>query len=371
MTFRRPLAARVLPPLLFLLLAALAHAGADTAVPPRSAPADQAPSPHLTVTAVGDIMPSSSFPSRRYLSTIPDEAIQQAFAGLFKGADIRFGNLEGAMAGDAPCLKSCKNPTQCYAFNIPAHYADILGRAGFNLLSLANNHISDFGQPGRERTVHHLTQSGIACGGTLEKPWDILFVNGQYVGFAAFAPHKGVADLLDRGAAVRRIKKLNALCDVVVVSIHGGAEGTGTGHVPRQEETYLGENRGDVHAFAHAVVDAGADLVLGHGPHVVRGMELYKGRLIAYSLGNFFTWARFNLEGPKGIATVLTVSLGADGRFIGGGIRSYRQPYRGLPTPDPKLTAAKEAARLSREDFPESPLRIAEDGRLTQTGPAD
>jgi hypothetical protein len=269
------------------------------------------------------------------------------------------------MADDAPCQKACTNPSQCYAFNIPSHYADTLKQAGFNLISLANNHISDFGKPGRERTVHHLGQSGLACGGTLEKPWDILYTQGLYIGFAAFAPHKGVADLLDRDTAVRRIRKLNALCDIVVVSVHGGAEGSGAGHVPRQKEQYLGENRGDLYAFSHAMVDAGADLIIGHGPHVPRGMDIYKERLIAYSLGNFFTWARFNLEGPSGLAPVLTASLDTDGRFISGRILSFRQPYKSLPKADPSFAAAKEVARLSREDFPQSPLRISEEGHLS------
>ncbi|SCY66756.1 CapA family protein [Desulfoluna spongiiphila] len=319
----------------------------------------------LTVTAVGDIMPSSSFPSRTYLSSIPDETLSRTLGPILENADIRFGNLEGTMAGDATCLKACRDSKTCYAFNIPFGYADTLKRAGFNLFSLANNHISDFGTPGRERTVRHLGESGIACAGTLEKPWDILYANGLYVGFAAFAPHKGVADLLDRDAAVRRVRTLSTFCDIVIVSMHGGAEGSDAGHVPRQDEIYLGENRGDLYAFSHAVVDAGADLVIGHGPHVVRGMELYKGRLIAYSLGNFFTWARFNLEGPKGLAPALTVNLGQDGRFLNGSIRSLRQPYRSLPVADPSHTAAKETARLSREDFPESPLRISDEGELS------
>ncbi|WP_300670311.1 CapA family protein [Desulfoluna sp.] len=326
----------------------------------------QGPPGTLSITAVGDIMPSSSFPTSEYLSSIPPETLKRTLTGILGDSDIRFGNLEGTMADDAPCQKACTNSSRCYAFNIPAHYADTLRGAGFNLLSLANNHISDFGKPGRERTVHHLEQSGLACAGTLEKPSDTLYTQGLSIGFAAFAPHKGVADLLDRETAIRRIQKLNELYDVVVVSIHGGAEGRDAAHVPREEEHYLGENRGDLYAFSHALVDAGADLIIGHGPHVVRGMELYKERLIAYSLGNFFTWARFNLEGPNGIAPVLTATLDTKGRFISGRVLSFRQPYKSLPVPDPTLTAAKEMARLSREDFPESPLHISEEGRLSR-----
>ena len=359
-------AAPLLLALCILVLASVALAGTDTMGLLGSESSRQT----LTISAVGDIMPSTAYPSSAYLSTIPTDKFQHTLAGILGDSDIRFGNLEGTMAGDAPCLKACSNPSQCYAFNIPTHYADILKQSGFNLFSLANNHISDFGKPGRERTVDHLTHSGIACGGTLEKPYDILTINGLQVGFAAFAPHQGVANLLNRDSAVRQVQKLSTLCDIVVVSMHGGAEGNGAEHVPRQEEVYLGENRGDLYAFSHAMVDAGADLIIGHGPHVVRGMELYKDRLIAYSLGNFFTWARFNLEGPKGVAPVLKATLATDGRFISGRILSFRQPYMGLPKPDPSLTAAKETARLSREDFPESPLHISEDGTLTRAIPS-
>ncbi|BCS95960.1 hypothetical protein DSLASN_15920 [Desulfoluna limicola] len=361
---RRQPAALFLQLLCLLALASLALAGPDVTGPKG---AEQAFPTVLTVSAVGDIMPSSSFPSPVYLSTIPDERLKKTFAGILGDAHIRFANFEGTIAGDAPCLKACTDPSKCYAFNVPAHYAETLMQAGFNLFSLANNHISDFGKPGRERTVHHLGQSGIACAGTIEKPWDIIYTNGLYVGFAAFAPHQGVTSLLARNAAVNQVRKLNAICDIVVVSMHGGAEGNGAEHVPRTEEMYLGENRGDLYAFSHAMVDAGADLIIGHGPHVVRGVELYKGRLIAYSLGNFFTWARFNLEGPKGVAPVLTATLAADGEFISGRILSFRQPYRDLPKPDPTFTAAKEAARLSREDFPESPLHITDKGILSRT----
>ena len=341
----------------FSILLITSAFGADTDTSPRA--------PGITVTAVGDTMPSTDFPSADYLSTLPDPQFKKTVRAILGDADIRFGNLEGTMAQDAPCLKSCTKPSSCYAFNIPEDYAPLLKGAGFNLFSLANNHISDFGEPGRRSTVHHLEANGISNAGTVEKPWDMVYANGLYIGFTAFAPHKGVGDLLNRKTAIRRVKELDALCDIVIVSMHGGAEGNGASHVPREQEFYLGENRGDLYGFAHAMVDAGADLVLGHGPHVVRGVELYKGRLIAYSLGNFFTWARFNLEGPKGLAPVLDVSLGPRGHFKSGRIRSYRQPYRALPKLDPTHAAAKEAARLSQQDFPESALHISPEGVLT------
>ena len=96
--------------------------------------------------------------------------------------------------------------------------------------------------------------------------------------------------------------QLAATHDIVIVSFHGGAEGNGAEMLPFAREIFAGEDRGNVVEFAHAMVDAGADLVLGHGPHVVRPMELYRDRLIAYSLGNFATYYGISVEGIRGIA---------------------------------------------------------------------
>ena len=107
------------------------------------------------------------------------------------------------------------------------------------------------------------------------------------VALVGFAPYPWARDPNDHAAARRLVREADAHADIVVVTMHAGAEGSSRGTTPRTTEHYLGENRGNVRAFAHAVVDAGADLVAGHGPHVLRGMEWYRGRLIAYSLGNF------------------------------------------------------------------------------------
>ena len=109
----------------------------------------------------------------------------------------------------------------------------------------------------------------------------------------------------------------------VIVSFHGGAEGLQALHTPNKAELFMNENRGDVRRFAHAVVDAGADIVLGSGPHVVRGMEIYKDRLIAYSLGNFATYRAFNIWGFNGIGLILEADMDDTGRFISGKNHSH------------------------------------------------
>jgi hypothetical protein len=138
-------------------------------------------------------------------------------------------------------------------------------------------------------------------------------VAGRRVALVGFSFGSDVYRIQDLGVARKLVADLKKRHDLVFVSFHGGAEGVGAARVPPGVEMFLGENRGDVRAFAHTVVDAGADLVLGSSPHLLRALELYKGRLIAYSLGNFSTWDTFNLSGPLGITGVLKVSVAPNG----------------------------------------------------------
>jgi poly-gamma-glutamate synthesis protein (capsule biosynthesis protein) len=152
--------------------------------------------------------------------------------------------------------------------------------------------------------------------------------------------------------------------DIVVVSFHGGAEGEAASQVVDIAEEYFGEDRGNVLQFAHAVVEAGADLVLGHGPHVPRAVELYRGRLIAYSLGNFWTYGNISIKGTRGVMPLLRVAVANDGTFLSGQMISMRQRLPGIPEPDSENTAIRLIATLSRADFPSSPLTITEAGDL-------
>ena len=129
------------------------------------------------------------------------------------------------------------------------------------------------------------------------------------------------------------VDSVRRLVDLLIVTFHGGAEGSRALHVPWVAESLAQEPRGELRRWAHAVVDAGADAVVGHGPHVLRGIELYRGRPIAYSLGNFLTYRGFNLSGPLGVTGVLQLELvpgrrtppratGADGAASGRGSRT-------------------------------------------------
>src|SRR5205814_8299265 len=115
-----------------------------------------------------------------------------------------------------------------------------------------------------------------------------------------------------------------------------GAEGSDYQHVRTGIETFLGEQRGDPIRFAHAVVNAGADLVLGSGPHVLRAMEWYRGRLIAYSLGNFTGFHTLATSGVSGLSGILRVRLKADGTFAAGRLLPIALVGAGTPTHDPE-----------------------------------
>jgi hypothetical protein len=111
-------------------------------------------------------------------------------------------------------------------------------------------------------------------------------------------------------------------------------------------------------------IDAGADVVLGSGPHVLRGLELYKGRLIAYSLGNLAGWHNFGTGGRSSLSALITLALAPDGRFFAARIASYRLDGAGVPHADPKRGAWKLMKSLSRADFPTSRLTFGRDGLI-------
>jgi hypothetical protein len=191
-------------------------------------------------------------------------------------------------------------------------------------------------------------------------------VGGIRVAVVGFASYPWAASLTDMAAARRLVRTAARRADVVVVTMHAGAEGRDRQHVKRGTETFLGENRGDVVRFSRAVVDAGADLVVGHGPHVLRGMEWYRGRLIAYSLGNFAGYKVFSLGGPLSTSAILRVTLRGNGAFDTGRIVPTRLVGAGVPALDPSEAAHGVVRTLSRQDFGARGVRVSPDGFLSR-----
>jgi poly-gamma-glutamate capsule biosynthesis protein CapA/YwtB (metallophosphatase superfamily) len=285
-------------------------------------------------------------------------------APILRAADVAFANLEGPLADSGTSEKCARSkPGRCYAFRVPTRYARHLADAGLDVVSVANNHAGDFGEAGRASTRAALAASGIRWAGA---PGEVarLEARGRRVAVVAFSTSGGTPDVRDLPEAARIVAGARHGADLVVVSFHGGAEGADRQHVPPGREEFLGEDRGDLRAFARAVVEAGADLVIGHGPHVVRGMEVIRGRLVAYSLGNFATYGGMNLSGPNGLSLVLEVRLAPDGTFLGGRIHAARQERPGGPRLDPAGAVIPVVRRLSEEDFGASAVRVADDGTI-------
>jgi len=318
----------------------------------------------ITIIGVGDIMLGTNFPNESYLPPNNGKSLLSPAIDPIRRADIAFGNCEGTFLDEGGTEKKCNEPSLCYAFRQPTQYAQLLNEAGFDFMSLANNHSGDFGQIGRESSMQTLNSIGMGYAGLKDCPTSIIEKDGVKYGLIAFSPNNGTLKIHNLDSAQIMVKELQTRVDIVIVSFHGGAEGENHRRVPRKEEFYYDENRGDVYAFAHAVIDAGADVVFGHGPHVARGMEMYKGRVIAYSLGNFCTYSRFNLKGHAGTAPMLELEITKEGEFRSGRILSFIQTGEGGPIPDNDKKAVKEIKELSELDFPESELIIKQNGRI-------
>src|SRR6478609_1425992 len=328
------------------------------------------PSPYdeIVVTAVGDVMLGTAFPDESTLPPNDGVDLLTEVTPFLKRADVVYGNLEGPMidGGDSPKCRGKKIGT-CFAFRVPTRYGKYLKEAGFTVMGLANNHAMDFGLEGRASSQQVLDALQIAHTG---EAGDIarLTVKGRKVAIIAFATYPGAYNFLDLDDSLQAIRALKAESDLVIVGFHGGAEGATHQHVLEGDETFLGEDRGDLRRFTHAAIDSGADLVLGSGPHVVRAMEIYKGKLIAYSLGNFATYGPFNLNAENGLTMVLEAHLAPDGTFLRGKAHAVKQEKPGGPKLDPDMKILPVLRALSKSDFPQTAIVVGPQGELWLPG---
>jgi poly-gamma-glutamate capsule biosynthesis protein CapA/YwtB (metallophosphatase superfamily) len=310
----------------------------------------------VTLEWVGDIALSTQ-------RGLPPGGLERALAPIshqLRDADLTVGNLEGTLSVGGASKCGGIGGGDCFAFQAPPSTARALGGLGFDLVNQANNHSLDYGASGRAQTLAALNAAGVAHTGF---PGEIttLRVARERVAFIGFAPYPFDANLLDIPAAQALVRRARARASLVVVIIHAGAEGVAALHTPHGSEFFVGENRGNARAFAHAVIDAGASIVLGSGPHVIRGVERYRGRLIAYSLGNFVGYHTLAGGGVLSDSAILRVTLG-----LGGRVRAARWiPIvleGGLPRPDRSGASARLVATLSREDFPSDHFGIGPEG---------
>jgi cell wall-associated NlpC family hydrolase len=308
-------------------------------------------------------MLGSNFPSEAKLPPNDGKNLLLNVKSILQNADVTFGNLEGCFLNSGGTQKSCRSG--CYYFRMPDRYVERLLDAGFDVMNIANNHMGDFGQQGRTNTVKVLKDAGLAFAGLKDICETSEFeINGVKYGFCGFAPNSGTVKINDLDYAKKIVSALDKTCDIVIVSFHGGAEGAANNRVTRKSETFYGENRGNVYEFAHAVIDAGADVVFGHGPHVVRAAELYKDRFIIYSMGNFCTSGDFSINGISGYAPIVKIYTDKKGVFKNGQIFSALQKDKTGPVLDENNSAAKEIKRLTLLDFPQTQLNISDEGHI-------
>ena len=353
-------------------------------IEPTPAPAARLYTP-VRMAFVGDINLGTT--------TLPEGVPPDSGRGLLDRArpslqgDLVVGNFEGVLADTGTSVKclvplsareqrrrrmngdtsSVATRPNCYAFRTPTFLAPRLVDAGFTHMNLANNHANDLGVAGRESTERVLEGHGMKLYGPLGRVAVDTIRRGDSlttVGLVGFTTYPYAYNLLDieRSAAV--VDSIRPMVDLLVVTFHGGAEGARAVHTGEAAESLGREPRGDLRRWARAVIDAGADAVIGHGPHVLRGMEFYRGRLIAYSLGNFATYRGFNLAGPLGITGVLQLEFGQDRALRNARLVPMLQPPRQGPVPDPDGTALYLVRRLSAEDFGPTAAVITDGGEI-------
>lgn len=333
---------------------------------PHTASAQQ--SETITVVAVGDVMLGSILPNRSYLPPEGEEKHLFDEVKPYFNGDVVFCNVEGTFTDNTIGAKHCNNPSQCYTFGMPTSYAQVFKDAGFNLASVANNHSGDFSDYGKKNARRLFDSLQINWAGFVDKPTAEFTINGVKYGFCAFAPNTGTVSVNDMDGAKKLVKQLAETCDIVIVSMHAGAEGRGYQHVPRTTEHCFGETRGNVYLFAHTMIENGADIVLGHGPHVTRAVEVYKNKFIAYSMGNFATYSNVSITGESGLAPIFRVKMDKQtGNFISAEIIPTYQtkPNKG-PLIDSEKRVIKVIKSLTAADFKDNLPDITDDGIITK-----
>lgn len=307
------------------------------------------PDARITIAAVGDTMMGSA------QFGLPPAAGRRLFSTTARDlkADVSIVDQEGTLT-DAATTKCTASSTECFAFATPPSYAARLTAAGFNVANLANNHTDDAGPVGLADTVAALTRAHLPHTG-LPGQFAVLHVGKVAVAVLGFAPYDWCADSLNLTAVRRLVRQARREANLVIVYFHAGAQGANETNVGRGLESVFGDPQGDIRVLAHTFVDAGADMVIGTGPHVLRGIQFYRGKLIDYSLGNFLGYRGFALGGNLSTSVVLQATLTASGRFISARLRPVQLDGGGISL----------VKSVSTQDFGSSAAQVSAAGAIT------
>ncbi|HEX2189935.1 MAG TPA: CapA family protein [Longimicrobiaceae bacterium] len=374
-----------LPPALLALALAAGGARAQDPAAPDTLPADTARAGVVRVCAGGDVTLGTNLgagwvhnASRKYgmpVEPFPDpDSLLAPLRPLVADADVVLLNVEGAIGEGPPARRKCgPGSTACFAFRMPPGTAAALRRvvdpdSAAVVGNVANNHAGDAGRPGWRETVRRLEGAGIHVTGADTVPTVVVSARGDTVAFLGFSTWIG-PDARDLAAVRRIVGRAAERWERVVVTMHMGAEGRAAQRTPDARETFYGEDRGNMVAFGRAAAVAGADLVVGHGPHVMRAAEWHRGTLIFYSLGNLLTYGPFNLGEPLNRGAFACAALDSVGAVVEASLRSTRQVPPGRALPDLAGRAAELTDSLSRLDFPESGARVEPGGAIPVPSP--
>lgn len=319
-----------------------------------SAPKVVADSAPIVIRAVGDVVLGSDYPQNR-LPTPSDKVRIATLHQVLRQADVVVGNLEGVLSDTGNSRKDVSKPG-FFTFRMPESFATTLREMGFDVMSLANNHSMDFGEQGLQSTINALRANGIAPMGVSGAKVATITVRNTTVAFLNYSYLPAFTRMNDMQRVRTEIEYARTQASWVVVSFHGGKEGSEAVGIPQGDEYYLNEYRGDLVEFAHLAIDAGASAVFGHGPHVVRPYELYQGKPIFYSLGNFVGYRSLSTHGKLAHSIVAEVRFSPQGDFLGAGILPLKLDISGIPVVDYSTENLKNLSDLLLDQLDNRPV---------------
>ncbi len=235
------------------------------------------------------------------------------FMPLLSKADLVLGNLEGPIT-DANTPRKPYVPGRSYSFHYPVETAQLLKKANFHILSIANNHAQDYGPTGFADTQRHLTAAGIEHTG-LKGSYVIRPVKGIKIGVIALAHYPMYNNVLEIEATAKLVAEVRAKSDLVILFYQLGGEGDAYAMITNEDEVFLGEQRGNARKFAATMIKAGAGALIAHGPHLVRAAECINGVPVLHSIGNFVGAGGLSAQNLANVSTFPEMMFDASGKF--------------------------------------------------------
>ena len=308
---------------------------------------------------------------KRKVAALPSpDSLLMPLHPLVADAQVVLLNIEGAVGEGASPLDKCAGSTSgCYALRMPLDAARAIRRVNAKAIviaNLANHHARAAGAEGLAETVRALRDAGVVVTGVDTMPVIVATPAGDSVAVIGFSTSGGVTDLRDLDAVRRHVARAAASSRRVIVTMHLGAEGATAQRTLDSTEKFMNGTRGNPVAFARTTTEAGAHLVIGHGPHVVRAVEWRDGTLVLYSLGNLVTYGPFSHREPMRRGAVACATVDGRGRVRDAVLRPTVQRAPGHVRADRSRRALHLADSLTRLDFPQSGARIGRDGTVKQ-----